>query len=68
MSNGRDVCLGRLFDHSALLLQSALYASAPSLGATSQIKHLKSLEAMLFDSLHERRDELVRPLADRRIV
>lgn len=68
MSNGRDVCLGRLLDHSALLLQSALYASAPSLGATSQIKHLKSLEAMLFDSLHERRDELVRPLADRRIV
>lgn len=68
MSNGRDVCLGRLLDRSALLLQSALYASAPSLGATSQIKHLKSLEAMLLDSLHERRHELVRPLADRRVV
>lgn len=68
MSNGRDVCLGRLFDHLALFLQSALYASARSLSATSQIKHLKPLEAMLFDSLHERRDELVRLLANPRIV
>lgn len=68
MSNGRDVCLGRLFDHLALFLQSALYASARSLIATSQIKHLKPLEAMLFDSLHERRDELVRLLANPRIV
>ena len=68
MSNGRDMCLRRLLDDSALFLQSALYASAPPRSATSQIKHLQSFEAMLFDSFHECRHEFIRVLANSRIV
>ena len=68
MPNRRDMCLSRLLDHSALFLQPTLYRSATPGFATSEIEHLQSFEAMLFDSLHKRRNELIGVLSDSRII